>query len=205
MASRTAVRKPATYDDLLAVPEPFVAEILDGELHVSPRPAIPHAIAASRLGAELGGPFDAGRNGPGGWLILDEPELHFGEDVVVPDLAGWRVETLPEMPTGAFITIAPDWACEVLSPATEGIDRGKKLALYAREGVRHLWFVNPVATTLEVYRLQDQRWLVANTFAGDHVVNAEPFDAVPLDLSRLWSMRAQPAVATKPLPKPESR
>ena len=184
-------RRPATYDDLLAVPDHLVAEILDGDLHTSPRPAPRHAQATSGLTIDLGGPFDRGRGGPGGWHILAEPELHLGDDVVVPDLAGWRRTRLTELPEQAFFTQAPDWVCETLSPSTERIDRGKKLAIYAREGVAHLWLLNPVAETLEAYRLEQGRWTLLVTHAGDVAARIEPFDAVELVLWRLWG-RSEP-------------
>ncbi len=136
--------KRATYEDVLNAPENKVAEILDGELFLSPRPAPRHAVAAVGCSGALGRPFDDGVGGPGGWWILDEPELHFGEQVVVPDLAGWRRERLPAMPDEAFFSLAPDWVCEVLSPSTERIDRGRKLRIYAEAGVAHAWLVNPV-------------------------------------------------------------
>jgi Uma2 family endonuclease len=176
----------ATYEDLLAVPDHKVAEILDGELFVSPRPAAPHARTASVLGVEIGSPFDRGRGGPGGWWILDEPELHLGEDVLVPDLAGWRRERMSTVPNAAFFTLAPDWVCEVVSHSTEQIDRRRKQPIYAREGVSHLWFVNPLARTLEVYRRSPDGWLLAATHAGAEQVRAEPFDAVELELAALW-------------------
>jgi Uma2 family endonuclease len=185
MAAPT-VKRRATYEDLMAVPDHKVAEILDGELHVSPRPAIPHAIASTRLGGDIIGPFDAGRGGPGGWWILFEPELHFGEDVLVPDLAGWRKERLPQLPSGAFFTAAPDWVCETVSPSTEHIDRGKKLRIYAREGVRNIWLINPATATLEVYRLEAGRWVLLDTHSGDVAARIEPFDAIEIDLERLW-------------------
>ena len=134
-------RRPATYEDLLAVPDHLVAEILDGELHTSPRPTPRRADASSGLGGALHGPFDRGRGGPGGWRILDESELHLGRDVIVPDFAGWRRVRLPVLPTEAYFSIAPDWICEVLSPSTAAIDRVKKLTIYAREAVSHAWFV----------------------------------------------------------------
>lgn len=135
--SRQAISgKRATYEDLLKVPDHLVAEILDGELFATPRPSIPHAVASSRLGGEIGGPFDRGRGGPGGWWILDEPELHLGPDILVPDVAGWRRTRLPAMPATAFLTVAPEWLCEIVSPSTEGLDRGRKLAIYvARRSV----------------------------------------------------------------------
>jgi len=179
----------ATYDDLLKVPEHFVAEIIDGELIATPRPASPHAYAASVMGSDLIGPFGrppGGAGQPGGWWILDEPELHLGGDVIVPDVGGWRRDHMPVLPNVAAFVQAPDWACEVVSPSTGTIDRGRKMGIYARERVGHLWIVDPILRTLEVYRLQDQRWMVASTHGGDDRVHAEPFDAVELEISRWW-------------------
>ncbi len=182
----TPAKRPATYSDLQQVPTHCVAEIVDGELQVSPRPASRHALAASRLGWGLGPRFDRGRDGPGGWWILDEPELHLSSDVLVPDLAGWRRERMPEFPDTPAFTLAPDWICEVVSPRTEGLDRSRKMPAYAREGVAYLWLVNPLARTLEVYRLVDGRWLLLATHEGTASVRAEPFDAVDLQLASLW-------------------
>ena len=172
-------------------PETMVAEILDGQLSLLPRPRLGHSRSAGRLGADLDGPFDRGRDGPGGWVILPEAELHLGPmpDVLVPDLAGWRRERLPVgFIEAAFASLAPDWVCEVLSPSTERVDRGRKLDLYRREGVAHVWLVSPALQTLEVLRRHDLGWLLVATFAGDTAVRAEPFDAVELDLAGLWSL-----------------
>src|SRR5512142_1943672 len=114
-------RRNATYDDLLGLPSHVVGELLEGSLVVSPRPASRHARAASGLGGELHGPFQRGRGGPGGWIILDEPELHLGGNVLVPDLAGWRRERMPQLPDVAAFELAPDWVCEVLSASTQAI------------------------------------------------------------------------------------
>ena len=189
----TLPRNPrATYTDLLNAPDNLVAEILDGELHTSPRPSAPHAVASASLGMEIGGAFHRGRGGPGGWWILDEPELHFDPDVLVPDLAGWRRERMPRVPPDPFFTLAPDWVCEVVSPSTERIDRVLKLPIYARAGVGHAWLVNPATKTLEVFRRDGARWLLAATHGGDAIVRAEPFDAIELDLLPLWGeTRAQ--------------
>jgi Uma2 family endonuclease len=181
------LKKHATYDDLVRVPEHYVAEMFDGELYASRRPAMPHARAASVLGVKLGEPFDVGHNGPGGWLILDEPELHFGNDVLVPDLAGWRRERLPSVPNDAYLTLAPDWICEVVSPSTESIDRGKKLRIYAREGVTHAWLVDPLRRSLEVLALEGARLEPIAEHHGDSIIRARPFDAVELELRALWS------------------
>lgn len=182
-------KRKATYDDVLAAPENKVAEILDGELFLSPRPATPHANASSVLGGQINDRFhrppgDPDR--PGGWWILFEPELHFGDDVVVPDLAGWRRERMPSIPDAPWIALAPDWLCETLSPPTAAIDRGRKLRIYAREAVRHVWLLDPLARTLEVLELRGEHWLVAAVYAGSEPVRADPFAAIELDLGRLW-------------------
>lgn len=179
-------RKPATYADLEALPDHVVGELIGGELFVSPRPAVPHAIAGTRLGGELSVRFDRGSGGPGGWIILFEPELHFDEDALVPDCAGWRRERMPKPPRTAAISLAPDWVCEVLSPSTYGLDRGAKLPVYARQGVRHVWFVDPVARTLEVLSLEGGRYTLMVTHTGKAPVRAEPFEAIELDLAFLW-------------------
>jgi Uma2 family endonuclease len=178
--------KRATYEDVLNAPEHKVAEILDGELFLSPRPGPRHSVASTRLGRVLG-PFDDDPVGPGGWWILDEPELHFGEQVVVPDIAGWRRERLPALPNEAFFTLAPDWVCEVLSPSTERIDRGRKLRIYAEAGIPHAWFVKPTDRTLEVFRLRDGAWTIVGVWEGAAVVRAQPFEAVELELASLWA------------------
>lgn len=179
----------ASYEDVLAAPAHKVAEVIDGTLHTHPRPATPHAAAASALGEELGPPFKRGRNGPGGWVILDEPELHLGPDpdIIVPDLAGWRRARMPAIPNAAYVTLPPDWACEVLSPSTEGVDRTEKLPVYARERVEHVWLLDPLVKTLEILRLDGGSYRIVRAWRGDRVVRAEPFDAIELDLSILWA------------------
>ncbi|PTL76630.1 Uma2 family endonuclease [Vitiosangium sp. GDMCC 1.1324] len=179
-------RRKATYADLEAFPPHLVAELVDGELYVSRRPASLQARAKGALHYELDGPFDQGRGGPGGWLLLFEPELHLGEDVLVPDLAGWRRERMPEMPGVVGFTLAPDWVCEVLSPSTAVLDREKKMKVYAREGVRHLWLVDPLRQSLEVYGLEGRRWEQQGTHTGQARVHAEPFTPLSLELGMLW-------------------
>ncbi|NOJ56448.1 MULTISPECIES: Uma2 family endonuclease [Myxococcus] len=179
-------KRPATYEDLVALPEHQVGQIIDGELIAQPRPTSRHARATTRLGGELYGPFERGRGGPGGWYFLDEPELHFGADVLVPDLAGWRRDRMPEVPDTPYFTLSPDWVCEVLSPSTAAVDRSSKRRIYAREGVGHVWLVDPQARTLEVFRLSGGRWLELGTWSDDERVRAEPFEAVELELGVLW-------------------
>ena len=176
----------ATYQDVLDAPPDKVTEVIAGTLHSHPRPAARHAWASSVLGIKLGPPFNFGDDGPGGWWIVFEPELHLGEDIVVPDLAGWRRETMPEYPDAAYFTIAPDWVCEVLSPSTRRLDLNEKRDLYAREGVGHLWFVDPDARTLEVFALRGDQWLLLATRADDAPVSLPPFDAITFPLGALW-------------------
>lgn len=190
----TAGRNPAEVEAAWrAVPARLVAEIVAGVLHTMPRPARRHTIAASNLGEELGPPFKRGRGGPGGWVILDEPELHLGPgpDILVPDLAGWRRERMPDAvgddDAPPFFDLSPDWACEVLSPRTEGFDRGEKVPIYARESVRHVWLVDPIEQTLEVLTLDGARYALAAVHHGEVRVRAEPFDAIELDLAILWA------------------
>jgi Uma2 family endonuclease len=179
-------RRRATYSDLLEVPENQVGEIINGELITQPRPAPPHARAASRLMAEVGTPFDLGKGGPGGWVILVEPELHLHGDALVPDLAGWRREHMPQLPAEAAFELAPDWVCEVLSPSTQGHDRVKKMSVYARERVAQIWLVDPHAQTLEVYAWADRAWLRVQVAQGGEKVRAAPFEALELNLGALW-------------------
>jgi Uma2 family endonuclease len=181
-------KSPATYEDLLKVPDHLVAEIVDGELYTSPRPAPRHAHASSRLGGVLDAPFDRGRGGPGGWRILDERELHLDRDVLVPDLAGWRRERMPELPDETYFSLAPDWIGEVLSPSTAALDRVKKLTVYARERVEHAWLVDPTAQTVEVLKIENGRWMILSTCGGLDVVRLPPFEAADLDLAILWDV-----------------
>jgi len=179
----------ATYDDLVAVPDNLVAEIVDSELFTSPRPATSHARAGSAIGSDLFGGFDRlprGASRLGGWWILDEPELHFGQDVLVPDMGGLADRAHAEHPDVVGITTVPDWVCEVISPGTARPDRTRKMPVYAREGVRHLCLVDPIARTLEVYRLENGRWAVAGTDGGDESLRAEPVETIALDMSRWW-------------------
>jgi Uma2 family endonuclease len=184
-----AARAHDVYAEWAALPDHVVGEVIHGQLYAQPRPALKHAQASSALGGELVPPFRIGRGGPGGWIILDEPELRLGArpDILVPDLAGWRRERVPELPDAAYFDLAPDWACEVLSPATQRLDRTHKRDLYLREHVKHLWLVDPDARTLEIFRLAGDAYLLAGTFADDARIRAEPFEAIELELGLLWA------------------
>jgi hypothetical protein len=179
-------RAPATYRDVLDAPPHLVAELVDGALHLHPRPALPHAFVGSALGIELGGPFQKGRGGPGGWWIIDKPELHLGPDVLVPDVAGWRRERMPAFPDAPWTDLAPDWVCEVLSPGTRSFDLTDKRRVYAANGVAHLWLIYPAPRMVEAFALADGQWVLIAALKDDDAVRVPPFEAVSLPLSELW-------------------
>ena len=187
MVTSTAERSVrATYQDVLDAPAHQVAEIVDGTLYTHPRPAPTHALASSSLQGDLSNAFQFGRGGPGGWWIIFEPELHFGEDIVVPDLAGWRRERMPELPDTAYFTLAPDWVCEVLSASTRKLDLHEKRPVYAREGVAHLWLVEPADRTLEAFELREGQWVLIASAKDAEPVSIRPFDAITFSLGDLW-------------------
>lgn len=185
-------KKPATYEDIEELPLGWVGELLEDELYAHPRPAWSHMEAMNALSAHLFTHFQQGKGSLGGWWLGVEPELHFGRDVLVPDLAGWRRERRPHPPTrsGHFTTVSPDWVCEVLSPSTARVDRGRKMQIYFREGVSRAWLVDPRKCTLEVYARARAGWGLVTTYTGNVTVRAEPYDVVPLDLSLLWTLGA---------------
>ena len=179
-------KKEATYEDLYTVPENTTGEIINGELIVTPRPSRKHIYTASRLDKEIGLPYELGRGGPGGWIILVEPEIKLGEHTMVPDLAGWREERYPDEEPHNWISVPPDWVCEILSPGNWKVDRIDKMPIYAQHGVPYLWLADPINKTLEVFRLKEGEWVVAGLYAGDAKVRAVPFVEIEINLSDLW-------------------
>lgn len=188
------VMQATSYSALEALPMGWVGEVLDEEVVASPKPQPAQARAAFMLGVELGERLDKRRGGSGRWCFLRAPELHLGRDLLVPDLAGWRRDRVaqPPEPETPFLTLAPDWVCEVLAPSTAALDRTRKLPVYAREGVSHVWLVDPLAQTLEVYQRVKRGWLLTGTFEGDALVRAEPFAALTLELGTLWLPAEEP-------------
>ena len=180
-------KKRASYEDLYEIPENSVGEIIDGGLIVTPRPSRKHGFSASALGGELVPPYQFGRGGgPGGWIIIGEPEIKFGEHYLVPDIAGWRRERFPDLEETNWVSIFPDWIAEILSPTTVRVDRIKKMAIYAEHGVPYLWFIDPIAKTLEIFRLEAGSWLLRSVFGENDKVRAEPFADIEIDLQNLW-------------------
>ncbi len=182
-----AAKKRATYEDLRNVPEGMTGQIIDGELVVAPRPSRRHVYAASPLEVEVAAPYQFGRGGPGGWIILVEPEVRIGDHTLVPDLAGWRRERFPVSEDHNWISAVPDWICEVLSPDTIRMDRIKKMRIYREHRVPHVWLVDPINRTLEVFGLQqDGAWGSSGIHVEDDRVRIEPFGEVQIDLGNLW-------------------
>lgn len=181
-------KKPVSYGDIEALPPGWVGEIVAGELHASPRPAVGYLRVTTRLSAVLATQVEQTPTGPGDWWFLREPELHFEPHVVVPDVAGWRRERVaePTDPEQPWLTAAPDWLCEVVSPATRTLDRVRKLPVYHREGVQHAWLIDPVRRTLEVYGRGKNGWVRTGLYGGNTVIREAPFEAISLDLGLLW-------------------
>ena len=192
------LRRTATYADIDALPPTLVGEILFDELVTHPRPAPRHAVASNALAAELSDAFQRGRTGPGGWIFMVEPELHLGRHVAVPEIAGWRRETLPALPDTAWIESPPDWVAEVLSPSTEAYDRGPKRQIYADAGVLHLWLVDPRIKFLEAFALIAGQWVLVATLRNEEQVRFPPFDAISFPLGLLWPYDAPAGGAAPP-------
>ncbi|MCO6440316.1 MAG: Uma2 family endonuclease [Nitrococcus mobilis] len=171
------------YEAIEALPDGVVGELINGQLYTQPRLSGRHALTASNLGADLVNPFSRGRGGPGGWWIIDEPEVHLVRDaeVLVPDLAGWRRERMPHIPDDQRFTVVPDWVCEILSPSTASKDREVKLPMYARYGVRHAWLIDPMARRLEVLALENGQWVTVASFGDEGPICAPPFEVISLD------------------------
>lgn len=180
-------QRSATYEDLVAAPPDQIAELVEGFVYLAPRPAPRHSNATSVLTALLNDAFHQGRSGPGGWWILFEPEVHLGDDVLVPDIAGWRRERLSALPDTPWFDLAPDWVCEVISPSTEAFDRDRKMPIYAAAGVGHLWIVDPEARTVEIHQRDDAGWRRIAVHSGAEKLAAEPFDALAIALAALWA------------------
>jgi Uma2 family endonuclease len=178
---------PAIYNDLFGLPPNRVGEIVNGTLYSHPRPAPKHAMSSSALGGNLFPRFHKGDGGPGGWWILDEPELHLSDNVLVPDLAGWRRQRMPALPQAAWFELPPDWVCKILSPGTARLDRVEKMPIYATTGITQLWLIDPELRTLEACENQQGRWVLIATHADQQAVHVAPFDAVALELGWLWA------------------
>ncbi|MDR3569051.1 MAG: Uma2 family endonuclease [Syntrophobacteraceae bacterium] len=189
---REPAKKPATYEDLYDVPENLIGEIVNGELTVPPRPTRKHGYAATALIEEVGPPYHRGRGGPGGWSFIAEPEVIFGEDIMAPDVAGWKAQRFLWEEDRNPVSVAPDWVCEVLSPKTVRNDKVRKMPVYARHGVGHIWLIDPAAMTMDAFRLESGRWLLLASFSENDKARVEPFQEIEINLAYLWAESSQP-------------
>ena len=181
-------KRNAKYGDLYGIPDGTVGELIDGNLYASPRPRINHAMMIGALHLELAR-FIRDLS-PAGWVIVIEPEVRFGQDVLVPDLAGWRRKRMPKVPDVSSIKLAPDWVCEGLSPSTALLDKGRKREVYARSGVPHVWYADPRTQDIDVLRLKGKTYTIVMTATRGRVV-IEPFTKT-LNLDRMWEQVTAP-------------
>jgi len=181
-----AAQTKATYDDLHNLADNMIGEIVNGSLYATPRPSPRHAKITSELGAEIIYPYRFGRGGPGGWIILDEPEIQLSSHTLVPDIAGWKQDNFPSLLKTNWIDVAPDWICEVLSPGTLRLDKTQKMPIYAEHHVQHLWLINPIDKTLDVFKWSSQGWLLLHAYVENDMVRADPFQEIEIDLAELW-------------------
>jgi len=185
-------KKLATYDDLYNIPANMTGEIIDGELFVSPRPSVEHTRVASTLGYAIGPSYDFGEGGgPGGWIILDETEIKLEEDTFVPDIAGWKKERFFNPEGQNWVSVTPDWVCEILSPSSVRHDRIIKARTYAKHRIPYFWLIDPRDRLLQVFKLESGRWVTLEDYAEDDKVRAEPFQEIEIDLAKLW-LKTQP-------------
>lgn len=179
-------KKTATYDDLYNLPDNVIGQIIDGELIATRWQSRQHALTSTVLSAKLGAPYDLGEGGPGGWIILHSLEVKLGDNILVPDLAGWLYKRFPIEEETNWVSVCPDWVCEIISPETVRIDKTKKMPVYARHGVGYFRLIDPTNKTLDVYKLESGKWMVLETYAENDKFRAEPFEEVEIDLGSLW-------------------
>ncbi len=181
-------RKIPTIADLEALPPGVKGEIIEGVLYTMTRPRGPHQRTTRVVGSDIGGPFDQGKGGPGGWWILPEPGIELpNTPEIAPDVAGWRRDRLPTLPVDTAIGVIPDWVCEILSPSTRRHDLLVKKPYYAKVGVPYHWLIDLEARTVTAYRLQTGLWVELGVFGDEHDARIEPFDEIALDVASWWS------------------
>lgn len=172
------------YREIAALPQGVTGEILGpGWLRTMSRPGAGHRRAAWKARRGLGG-IDLLEGGSGWWLEV-ECEITFGECLLVPDLAGWRVDEEPDFIQENPVTVRPDWVCEILSRSTQRADRAIKLPIYAAHGVGHMWIIDPEARSVEVFEnIGGKAALVATAIGEVHRV-LPPFPD-EIDVGSFW-------------------
>jgi len=182
------VRKLATWDDLLAtLDDGRTYEIIAGLMEALPRPRPGHGNAQALLSGEIVRPFQRGRGGPGGWWIIIEPDVELTtNDIIVPDLAGWKRDKVPEFPHDRPIRFVPDWICEVLSPTNQKRDRVVKANLYLTCGVMYYWILDVQERTLEAYSAKEGSWVRLGAWTDGDTSRIPPFDAIELEVEGLF-------------------
>ncbi len=178
---------PPTLADIDALPPHMKGEIIDGVFYAMTRPRGFHQSVAGLVHADLLGPFQRERGGPGGWWILPEPGIEMvNSPEVSPDIAGWKRERLVTMPKKETIRVVPDCVCEVLSSSTRRYDLGTKRPFYAKVGVTWLWVVDPDALLVTASRLENGRWSELGVWSDEREARIPPFDDVAIDVSEWW-------------------
>lgn len=151
MSSAQPVRRAWTYSDLVALPDDRLRhELIDGEHIVSPSPNTAHqTISINLLRVLL---THLGQRGSG--QIFHAPfDVKLSPfTVLVPDLVYFTAERFAQVVNEKHATAAPDLVVEILSPGTRRRDRGRKRAVYDREGVIEYWIVDPEARSVTVLR-----------------------------------------------------
>lgn len=155
-----------------------------------PQMSLSRVLATSILGGLLVGPFQLGLGGPGGWLILDKPEIHFDEDVLIPDLAAWSAGRAPRPTEELYTTIIPDWVCEIDTACTEGRSFSQRMNAYARAGVRFMWLLDSDLKNIDLLTLNSQsQWALNGAYSismGHRRIRGAPFDSIEIDIATLF-------------------
>ena len=151
MSSAQPAPRAWTYADLVALPEDQLRhELIDGEHVVTPSPNTGHQTISLNLVRLLLPYLDQHRSGRLLYAPFDLKLSMF--TVLVPDLVYFTAERFARVVNEKHATAAPDLVVEILSPGTRRRDKGRKRAVYDREGVREYWIVDPEARAITALR-----------------------------------------------------
>ncbi len=183
-----SARRKASLAEFWAIPEASrFHELIAGELIEKAAPSGEHGDAQAGIVGALRSPFQrgSGRGGPGGWWIQSEVEVRLGDEIVRPDVVGWRRETCPDRPIGFPILHRPDWICEVVSPGNAADDTVKKVRLYHRSQIAFYWIVDPRASSLTAMHWGDAGYVIVSAECGE-LVRVPPFEAIEIAVGTLF-------------------